>query len=169
MFEIGFQELLLIFVIALVVLGPERLPKLAAQVGRWVGKARSMARQFREQLESEVNLDDLAKTPKPKPAEAPPWPPSEPPVAAAATTAAQPDPDAPSMSDSLSTAHLTPAESAPLTPHEPPMHPEAEAYGYGAPMPPEVSTAEPVHAPAPAASPSPEAAAPTAQDHGRQV
>jgi sec-independent protein translocase protein TatB len=169
MFEIGFQELLLIFVIALVVLGPERLPKLAAQVGRWVGKARSMARQFREQLESEVNLDDLARTPKPKPAEAPPWPPSEPPVAAAATTAAQPDPDAPSMSDSLSTAHLTPAGSAPVAPHEPPMHPEAEAYGYGAPMPPEVSTTEPVHdaappEPAPAAEP-----APIAQDHGRLV
>ena len=43
MFEVGFSELLLISVIALVVLGPERLPKLVAQVGRWVGKARSMA------------------------------------------------------------------------------------------------------------------------------
>ena len=37
MFEVGFSELLLISVIALVVLGPERLPKLVAQVGRWVG------------------------------------------------------------------------------------------------------------------------------------
>jgi sec-independent protein translocase protein TatB len=62
MFEVGFGELLLIFVIALVVLGPERLPKLVSQVGRWAGKARSMARQFREQLESEVNLEELNKT-----------------------------------------------------------------------------------------------------------
>jgi sec-independent protein translocase protein TatB len=55
MFGIDFSEILVIFVIALVVLGPERLPKLAATVGRWLGRARSMARQFREQLEQEAN------------------------------------------------------------------------------------------------------------------
>src|SRR6201986_2622808 len=54
MFEVGFTELLLIFAIALVVLGPQKLPKLAQTVGRWVGRARSMARQFREQLEQEA-------------------------------------------------------------------------------------------------------------------
>ena len=56
MFDIGFSEVLVIFVLALVVLGPEKLPKVAAQVGRWIGRARGMARQFREQLEEEVNL-----------------------------------------------------------------------------------------------------------------
>src|SRR6185312_16892956 len=55
MFGIDFSEILVIFVIALVVLGPERLPKLAATVGKWLGRARSMARQFREQLEHEAN------------------------------------------------------------------------------------------------------------------
>jgi Tat protein translocase TatB subunit len=55
MFEVGFSELLVIFAIALVVLGPQKLPKLAAQVGRWVGRARAMARQFREQLEEEAH------------------------------------------------------------------------------------------------------------------
>ena len=59
MFEVGFTELLVIFVLALVVLGPEKLPRLAAQVGRWVGRARAMARQFREQLEEEVNVADI--------------------------------------------------------------------------------------------------------------
>ena len=54
MFEVGFSELLLIFALALIVLGPEKLPKLAQQVGRWVGRARAMARQFREQLEEEA-------------------------------------------------------------------------------------------------------------------
>jgi sec-independent protein translocase protein TatB len=58
MFEVGFTELLLIFALALIVLGPEKLPKLAQQVGRWVGRARAMARQFREQLEEEAtNLE----------------------------------------------------------------------------------------------------------------
>ncbi len=58
MFDIGFSEILLIFVLALVVLGPEKLPKVASQVGRWVGRARGMARQFREQLEEEVTLEE---------------------------------------------------------------------------------------------------------------
>ena len=61
MFDVGFSEVLLIFVIALVVLGPEKLPRLASQVGRWVGRARAMARQFREQLEEEVNLEEVRK------------------------------------------------------------------------------------------------------------
>jgi sec-independent protein translocase protein TatB len=75
MFEVGFTELLLIFALALIVLGPEKLPKLAQQVGRWVGRARAMARQFRDQLEEEahnleskVNIDpgiDTSLDPKP--------------------------------------------------------------------------------------------------------
>ena len=72
-----FPELLVIFALALVVLGPEKLPKLAQQVGRWVGRARAMARQFRDQLEEEahnletkVNIDpgiDTSLDPKPPP------------------------------------------------------------------------------------------------------
>ncbi len=69
MFDIGFSEVLLIFVIALVVLGPEKLPRLASQVGRWVGRARAMARQFREQLEEEVNLEQVRKAHGAKPSQ----------------------------------------------------------------------------------------------------
>jgi sec-independent protein translocase protein TatB len=53
MFDIGFSKILVIFGLALVVLGPEKLPRVAATVGRWVGRARVMARQFRDQLEQE--------------------------------------------------------------------------------------------------------------------
>jgi sec-independent protein translocase protein TatB len=56
MFEVGFTEIILILGIALLVLGPERLPKLANQVGRWAGRARAMARQLREQLDEEVTV-----------------------------------------------------------------------------------------------------------------
>lgn len=59
MFEVGFTEIVLIFGIALLVLGPARLPKLAADLGRWAGRARAMARQLRTQLEQEVRLDPL--------------------------------------------------------------------------------------------------------------
>ena len=62
MFDIGFSEVLVIVGLALVVLGPTKLPHVARTLGRWAGRARSMARQFREQLENEaddlrVNLD----------------------------------------------------------------------------------------------------------------
>ncbi|HEV2700057.1 MAG TPA: Sec-independent protein translocase protein TatB, partial [Steroidobacteraceae bacterium] len=53
--DFSFSELAIIFGLALVVLGPKKLPGLVQQVGRWVGRARHMARQFREQLEQEVN------------------------------------------------------------------------------------------------------------------
>src|SRR5579859_1608128 len=62
MFDIGFSKILLIFVLALIVLGPEKLPRVAAQVGRWIVRARGMARQFREQLEEEVNLEEVRRT-----------------------------------------------------------------------------------------------------------
>jgi|SRR5882672_11402461 len=93
MFEVGFTELLLIFALALIVLGPEKLPKLAQQVGRWVGRARAMARQFRDQLDEEaanletkMNVDPGIDTSlDPKPAT-----PAEPAAPAAASTSAPP-------------------------------------------------------------------------------
>jgi sec-independent protein translocase protein TatB len=61
MFEVGFTEILVIAVLALIVLGPEKLPRVAAQLGRWMGRARAMARQFREQLEEEVTVSETHK------------------------------------------------------------------------------------------------------------
>ena len=63
MFEVGFSEILLICAIALLVLGPARLPKLVADLGRWAGRARSMARQLRTQLEQETHYDPLKEQP----------------------------------------------------------------------------------------------------------
>jgi sec-independent protein translocase protein TatB len=65
MFEVGFSEIVLILGLALLVLGPERLPELAAKVGRWTGRARAMARQFQMQLEQEVTLEKAAKSTPP--------------------------------------------------------------------------------------------------------
>lgn len=58
MFEVGFSEILIIFGLALIVLGPEKLPKLAAQLGRWTGRARAMARQLKAQLDEEVTFQE---------------------------------------------------------------------------------------------------------------
>jgi sec-independent protein translocase protein TatB len=67
MFEIGFWELALIAVLGLVVLGPEKLPKVAAQLGRYMGQARRMARtlgaQIRDELEAEERRIMARETP----------------------------------------------------------------------------------------------------------
>ena len=66
MFDIGFSEILVIFILALIVLGPEKLPRVVREIGRWVGRARAMARQFQEQLEEEVDVD-RNRTVRPEP------------------------------------------------------------------------------------------------------
>jgi sec-independent protein translocase protein TatB len=64
MFGIGGQELVLLMIIGLVVLGPERLPRIANQIGGWLGQARRMTRVMKRQLEEEL---DLNKPPSIKP------------------------------------------------------------------------------------------------------
>ncbi len=59
-------EFLLIVVLALVVLGPKRLPEIANKVGSWVGQARRMTRIMKRQLEEELNVDDLNQIASPE-------------------------------------------------------------------------------------------------------
>jgi len=61
MFEGSFWELALIFVLALVVFGPERLPGLARTIGLWVGRARAVVRHLTEQIEHELAADEMRK------------------------------------------------------------------------------------------------------------
>ena len=53
---VGFFELVILFMIGLVVLGPQRLPKVANQLGSWIGQARRMTRAMKRQLEDELDL-----------------------------------------------------------------------------------------------------------------
>ncbi len=94
MFEVGFTEIVLILGLALLVLGPEKLPGLAEKVGRWTGRARAMARQLRTQLEQEVTLDEMTKS-RPMQSSPPPAATSEPATAGGATFQAEPTYTAP--------------------------------------------------------------------------
>lgn len=61
MFDIGFTELLVIAVVALVVLGPERLPKAARFAGLWVRRARAQWHSVKDELERELAADELKR------------------------------------------------------------------------------------------------------------
>ena len=54
---IGGSEFLLLCLIGLLVLGPERLPRVASQLGHWLGKARLMTRSMKRQLEEELDVE----------------------------------------------------------------------------------------------------------------
>jgi len=61
MFDIGFSEIIFIMVIALVVVGPERLPRLARTAGLWVGKMRGLISSVKADIEQELATEELRK------------------------------------------------------------------------------------------------------------
>ena len=121
MFDFGFSEILVIFILALIVLGPEKMPRAVREVGRWVGRARAMARQFQEQLEEEIDVD-RGRTIRPEPVRPvggvspeDPAPPTSGHAEAATSAAALPETgaattasDAPASSDERPLEPLTP-------------------------------------------------------------
>ena len=72
MFDVGFWELLLIFGVGLMILGPERMPRVAAQIGRWIGRARRTASQLRRQLQREIEVEEFMNRRPSKPPQRPP-------------------------------------------------------------------------------------------------
>jgi sec-independent protein translocase protein TatB len=61
MFDIGFWELFMIMVLALLVIGPERLPKAARTAGYWLGKARRYVEGVKEEVASEFDVSELKR------------------------------------------------------------------------------------------------------------
>lgn len=61
MFDVGFWEILIIALLALLVLGPEKLPGIVKTAGNWAGRARFMARSLRMQIEQEMAREVTAK------------------------------------------------------------------------------------------------------------
>jgi sec-independent protein translocase protein TatB len=62
MFDIGFSELVVIGIVALVVLGPERMPKAARFAGLWVRRARAQWYSVKAELERELEAEELKRT-----------------------------------------------------------------------------------------------------------
>jgi sec-independent protein translocase protein TatB len=59
MFDINFPELAVIAIVALLVIGPKRLPEVARTAGKWLGKAQRMVARFRADMDREFKTDEL--------------------------------------------------------------------------------------------------------------
>jgi len=59
MFDVGFSELCLIGLVSLLVIGPERLPKVARLAGFWIGKTRNMVASVKEEIKLELHAEEM--------------------------------------------------------------------------------------------------------------
>lgn len=59
MFDVGFWELILIAVVALVVVGPEKLPRLARITGLWLGRANAQLQSIKNEISAELRAEEL--------------------------------------------------------------------------------------------------------------
>jgi sec-independent protein translocase protein TatB len=59
MFDIGFSELIMIGLVSLLVIGPERLPKVARIAGYWIGKARNMVASVKAEIKQELQAEEI--------------------------------------------------------------------------------------------------------------
>lgn len=62
MFDIGFWELAMVGLVALLVFGPERLPKVARETALWIKKIRKVATSFKDEIHRELELQELQQT-----------------------------------------------------------------------------------------------------------
>lgn len=61
MFDIGFSEMAIVAVVALIVLGPDRLPKVARQAGQWLGKLQRYVSDVKSDINRQMELEELRK------------------------------------------------------------------------------------------------------------
>jgi sec-independent protein translocase protein TatB len=59
MFEIGFSEIMMVALVSLLVIGPERLPKVARVAGYWIGKTRRMIAAAKAEISAELHAEEI--------------------------------------------------------------------------------------------------------------
>jgi len=150
MFGISFSELLLVGLVALLVLGPERLPGAARTAGLWVGRLKRSFNAIKQEVEREIGADEIRRQlhnehilsleEEARKIMQPQQPPAQP--------AAQPgtQPQTPPASQPVMGAAPTPAPSADISPAAP-----AESASVS-PQPVQVEPAQPAPTPAPAST-----------------
>lgn len=61
MFDIGFSELIVCALVALIVIGPERMPEAVRTIGLWIGRLKRSLRETRAEIERQIGVDDIRR------------------------------------------------------------------------------------------------------------
>lgn len=61
MFDIGFSEIVVCAIVALIVIGPERMPETVRTIGLWIGRLKRSLRETREEVERQMGVDDIRR------------------------------------------------------------------------------------------------------------
>jgi sec-independent protein translocase protein TatB len=61
LFDIGFSEIVVCAIVALVVIGPERMPEAVRTVGLWIGRVKRSLRETRSEIERQIGVDDIRR------------------------------------------------------------------------------------------------------------
>lgn len=104
----SFSDSIVLFILALMLFGPKRLPKLARELGKWVGEFRRASNEFKMQMDEELRVSEQADRQKQIAAM----------EAAAPVTPPIPEPEHPHMPAPLATAEEGPGELAPVQEYE---------------------------------------------------
>jgi sec-independent protein translocase protein TatB len=126
MFGLGFGEILIILVLALILLGPARLPEVAKQLGKGLRDFRKATDDLKGQFEREMYVDDR---PRPKPALV------QPPTAAEPVPAPPPGPAPAATAENVPGLEAATAEPGQVSPEPPPSPEEEPAPPAGEPAP----------------------------------
>jgi len=135
MFDVGFSEIVVIAVVALVVLGPEKLPKTARTLGHLFGRLQRYVNDVKSDIKREIDLDELRKLQQNVQTAA-----KEIETSMASVTGSV-ESSARSLESELNSAGGTGSASLPADPMPAPMHAEAEAQSPGATAPPDPASA----------------------------
>ncbi|MET0356341.1 MAG: Sec-independent protein translocase protein TatB [Cellvibrio sp.] len=61
MFDIGFAEIIVCAIVALIVIGPERMPEAVRTIGLWIGRVKRSLRETRTEIERQIGVDDIRR------------------------------------------------------------------------------------------------------------
>jgi Tat protein translocase TatB subunit len=110
--SLGAPEILVILVVALIVLGPSKLPEAGRQVGKALAEVRRWSQTMQSEIRDVIDIDPDPPSPTPPPVATPPAPPT-PPAPATPPTPTPPEPTPPEPSPSIPTLPTSPGEPPP--------------------------------------------------------
>jgi sec-independent protein translocase protein TatB len=122
----SFGDTAFIFILALLIFGPKKLPEIARQVGKWLNEFKRASNEFKAQIQTEIDQLEVKEKQKKAEEEQKSLPPAEPPPGAVHSSYLSPEyassPAAPAIQETYAQAESSPEPAVPAEGVNPPVH-----------------------------------------------